>query len=277
MTVVGVVPTIPRQFGPASERSDPAVYVPLQLDPSLRLASITVRADPGGERAVAATLREEVRGLDADLPLYAVALLTDVIAQTRSPVRLVGTWFSVLALIALVVASVGLFAITAHGVAQRTQEIGVRLALGAQSGQVSWLFLRRTLGRSSSEWSWASEVRSRVGTACFRLTCATRLATGSVDTQRGRCTPRGGRDRGNTPSCSAGRAHRSGGRAASRVRELREHREIRGERLRFPVSLWPPWPQRHSGVVDLAHAIHSSASAFRSPASRALSSFTSVA
>ena len=145
LTVVGVVPTIPRQFCPPSERSDPAVYVPLRLDPSLRLASITVRGEPGGERAVAATLREEVRRLDPDLPLFAVASLTDVIAQTRSPIRLIGTWFSVLALIALVVASVGLFAITAHGVAQRTQEIGVRLALGAQSGQVSWLFLRRTL------------------------------------------------------------------------------------------------------------------------------------
>ena len=145
MTVVGVVPTIPRQFGPPSERSDPAVYAPLQLDPALRLASITVRAEPGGERAVAATLREEVRRLDPDLPLFAVALLTDVIAQTRSPTRLVGTWFSVLALIALIVASVGLFAITAHGVAQRTQEIGVRLALGAQRGQLSWLFLRQTL------------------------------------------------------------------------------------------------------------------------------------
>lgn len=59
--------------------------------------------------------------------------------------RLVGTWFGILAVIALVVASVGLFALTAHAVAQRTQEIGVRLALGAHSVQVVWLFVRRTL------------------------------------------------------------------------------------------------------------------------------------
>jgi predicted permease len=145
MTIVGVVPTIPRQFGPPSARSDPAVYVPLRLDPAMRVASITVRAEPGGARAVAATLREEVRRLDPDLPLFAAALLTDVIAQTRAPTRTIGTWFGVLALIALIVASVGLFAITAHGVAQRTQEIGVRVALGARSRQLSWLFLRRTL------------------------------------------------------------------------------------------------------------------------------------
>jgi putative ABC transport system permease protein len=67
------------------------------------------------------------------------------IARSRYPTRLVGTWFGVLALIALVLASVGVFALTAHGVAQRTQEIGVRMALGAQAREVVWLFMRRTI------------------------------------------------------------------------------------------------------------------------------------
>jgi ABC-type antimicrobial peptide transport system permease subunit len=119
--------------------------LPFNLDATLRTTSITVRANHGGEREVAAALRQEVRGLDADLPLYGVALLEDVIAQSRYPVRLVGIWFGTIAIIALVVASVGLFALTAHGVAQRTQEIGVRLALGARAGQLLWMFLRRTL------------------------------------------------------------------------------------------------------------------------------------
>jgi ABC-type antimicrobial peptide transport system permease subunit len=57
----------------------------------------------------------------------------------------VGTWCGVIAIITLMVASVGLFALTAHGVAQRQQEIGVRIALGAQRGDVVWMFLRRTL------------------------------------------------------------------------------------------------------------------------------------
>jgi len=47
--------------------------------------------------------------------------------------------------VALVLATVGLYALTAHGVAQRAQEIGVRMALGAQADQVVWLFVRRTL------------------------------------------------------------------------------------------------------------------------------------
>ena len=53
-------------------------------------------------------------------------------------------WFGVIAVITLIVTSVGL-ALTAHGVAQRGQEIGVRVALGADARQVVWLFVRRTL------------------------------------------------------------------------------------------------------------------------------------
>jgi ABC-type antimicrobial peptide transport system permease subunit len=58
---------------------------------------------------------------------------------------LIGGFLGMLALIALVLATVGLYAVTAHGVARRTKEIGVRMALGARAGQVVWLFARRTL------------------------------------------------------------------------------------------------------------------------------------
>jgi ABC-type antimicrobial peptide transport system permease subunit len=71
--------------------------------------------------------------------------LDAAIVRARMGVRLVGTWFGVLALIALVVAGVGLAAVTAHGVAQRAQEIGIRMALGADHPDVVWLFVRRTL------------------------------------------------------------------------------------------------------------------------------------
>jgi putative ABC transport system permease protein len=67
------------------------------------------------------------------------------LAQQRWFARVFGTMFSVFAGIVIVLATVGLFAVTAYSVTQRTQEIGVRMALGARAGQVSWLILRRGL------------------------------------------------------------------------------------------------------------------------------------
>jgi putative ABC transport system permease protein len=137
------------------------VYAPLESDPApdgravvIVKASTSAKASAdksafakADNNLAAAThaLREEVRALDPNLPLFGIETLDTAIARSRMPVRMVGTWFAVLALVALVLASVGLYALTAHGVAQRVQEIGVRVALGAQAPQVVWLFLRRTL------------------------------------------------------------------------------------------------------------------------------------
>ncbi|PYR33927.1 MAG: hypothetical protein DMF93_24215 [Acidobacteria bacterium] len=103
-----------------------------------------VRAQ-GEPSALAASMREEVRALDADLPLFGIRTLDESLAQQRWPFRIFGTMFAMFAAIALVLSAVGLYAITAYSVAQRTQEIGVRMALGAQATQVWWLVIRRSL------------------------------------------------------------------------------------------------------------------------------------
>jgi ABC-type antimicrobial peptide transport system permease subunit len=90
-------------------------------------------------------LREEVRAIDADLPLFGIRTMDDNLAQQRWPFRIFGTMFGIFAIIALVLSAVGLYAVTAYAVSQRTQEIGIRMALGAQSNEVSWLFLRRSM------------------------------------------------------------------------------------------------------------------------------------
>jgi putative ABC transport system permease protein len=137
------MPTIPQSVG-SSEPDGPAVFVPLLGETTPSVASLFVRSRSDVTAAVS-LLREEVRALDPNLPVYWVQTLDQVFADARFPLRLIGGWFSALAVIALLLATVGLYAVTGHSVAQRTQEIGVRVALGAERHEVMWLFLRRTI------------------------------------------------------------------------------------------------------------------------------------
>lgn len=148
LTIVGVVPTLPNFF--PGRLQDPVVYVPIEAERApQRVVSVIVRAASGGGSAIkaaaTAALRDEVAAIDPDLPLFAIQTLEEAVARSRYPNRVLGSWFITLAMIALILATVGLYALTAHGVAQRAGEIGVRMALGAQAGQVVWLFVRRTL------------------------------------------------------------------------------------------------------------------------------------
>ena len=92
-----------------------------------------------------AAVRREVALVDSDQPVFTVQTLADILHQQMWPYQVFGTLFAIFAGIALVMSAVGLYAVMAYSVTQRTSEIGVRMALGANGGHVSWLVLRRGL------------------------------------------------------------------------------------------------------------------------------------
>jgi len=144
LTVVGVVPNL-RQRDIEEIEPDPVVYSPLrQL--TTRQVSLVVRAD-GDEAAVAVVLRDAMRAVEPDVPLFDIMSLEDRLAQERWPFRVFGTLFAVFAGIALTLSAVGLYSVTAHSVVQRVREFGIRASLGAAPQSISWLALRRVLGQ----------------------------------------------------------------------------------------------------------------------------------
>jgi len=145
-TIVGIARTVPT-FVRAID-TEAVAYLPMNADPRPhRTVSIIARsADVGAGPTVSVqAIREQVSAIDRDLPVFAVQTLGEAAAMGRASSQMIGSWFVIIAVIALVLAVVGLYALTAHGVAQRNQEIGVRMALGARSSQVVWLFVRRTV------------------------------------------------------------------------------------------------------------------------------------
>jgi len=141
-TIAGIAPDIRQSSTEDGSGRNGVVYVSYGTNPLPR-AAIVARSD-SDPSVVAAVLREQVRAVDPDLPLFEVMKLDDLLAASdeRVGLRVFGTMFVVFAVVALLLATVGLYAVTAYAAAQRTREIGVRVALGARAKHIWWLVTR---------------------------------------------------------------------------------------------------------------------------------------
>ncbi len=122
----------------------PAVYVP-QTQLAIGLMSFVVRtaSDPA---ALGPVLGAVVRELDPDVPVADVRTMREVVAATLGQSQAIAVLLAAFALAALVLAAAGVYGVMAYGVSRRTQEIGVRMALGARPGEIVGMVLKQALG-----------------------------------------------------------------------------------------------------------------------------------
>ena len=139
--VIGVVKDA--KYGTLKEPFRPMAFYPYTQLPDV-LSNFVVRFS-GSASAVVPQVRQTIKQIDRNLPVDDVVSLSDHIGRSLVQQKLVARLATFFGLLALLLACVGLYGVMSYGVARRTNEIGIRMALGAQGRSVLWLVLREAL------------------------------------------------------------------------------------------------------------------------------------
>lgn len=139
-TVVGVAGDVHLQG--AREPAPPAIYVPEMEDTHLQIAVLVSSSLPPA--SLVSQVRAQIRALDAELPLFGVQPLNQVVSRASWSFQFYTILFSAFGAAAVILATVGLSGIMVQLVADRTHEIGVRMALGASRGDVVRMIVQRS-------------------------------------------------------------------------------------------------------------------------------------
>ena len=141
LTIVGIAADL--RLNPFDKFLRPAMYRPYQQH-AARSFDILLRTS-GDPKQLAAAARAQVFAIDPDQPVYASKTLEELFNDQLAGFRFLAVLMDIFGLVALFLASIGVYAVMAYSVNERTHEIGVRMALGASFANVVWMVLRRGL------------------------------------------------------------------------------------------------------------------------------------